>query len=309
MPAVDARNSSLRRASEWCAMNNEFVAWCRSGPIWPFETLVPRRHFARWTSSSWRAVATGLAEILRALTIRYDNLFDVSFPYSMGLHQSPDRRRPIRSGICHAHFYPPLLRSATVRKFMVGYEMLGRRNATSRRKRPRSGCARWPRRTTWTGCRSRFRCYVVRRWLPWPAHFRLGGAAEGGACPVVNPGGAKLPSRDDDPRMSGSMATPRGEEQRMQARIVTVHVPVSDVDRAKRFYTDAIGCRVVSDQQEQAGQASRRVVRLQAERRRDRVSAGQLASDHARRLPARNDVHGGGYRHGVHPGCGRRACG
>lgn len=49
----------------------------------------------------------------------------------------------------------------------------------------------------------------------------------------------------------------------MQAQIVTVHVPVSDVDRAKRFYTDAIGCRVVSDQQEQAGQASRRVVRLQ----------------------------------------------
>ena len=67
----------------------------------------------------------GLADILKRLTTRYDNLFGVSFPYSAGLHQAPTDGQPHPEWHLHMHFFPPLLRSATVRKFMVGYEMLG----------------------------------------------------------------------------------------------------------------------------------------------------------------------------------------
>ena len=65
-----------------------------------------------------------LADILKRITTRYDNLFQVSFPYSMGFHQQPTDGHAHPAWHLHAHFYPPLLRSATVRKFMVGYEML-----------------------------------------------------------------------------------------------------------------------------------------------------------------------------------------
>jgi len=68
---------------------------------------------------------TSLAEILKRLLTRYDNLFEVSFPYSMGWHGAPAGGGDIEHWQLHAHFYPPLLRSATVKKFMVGYEMLG----------------------------------------------------------------------------------------------------------------------------------------------------------------------------------------
>jgi UDPglucose--hexose-1-phosphate uridylyltransferase len=65
-----------------------------------------------------------LADILRLITARYDRLFKVSFPYSMGFHQRPTDGAPHDEWHMHLHFYPPLLRSATVRKFLVGYEML-----------------------------------------------------------------------------------------------------------------------------------------------------------------------------------------
>jgi UDPglucose--hexose-1-phosphate uridylyltransferase len=67
---------------------------------------------------------TALADILRQVTIRYDNLFRTSFPYTMGFHQRPTDGEAHPEFHLHAHFYPPLLRSATVKKFMVGYEML-----------------------------------------------------------------------------------------------------------------------------------------------------------------------------------------
>jgi UDPglucose--hexose-1-phosphate uridylyltransferase len=67
---------------------------------------------------------SGLADILKRVTSRYDNVFGVPFPYSMGFHQRPTDGQPHPEWHLHAHFYPPLLRSATVRKFMVGYEML-----------------------------------------------------------------------------------------------------------------------------------------------------------------------------------------
>jgi len=66
-----------------------------------------------------------LADILSQTTVRYDNLFKTSFPYTMGFHQRPTDGEAHPEFHLHAHFYPPLLRSATVRKFMVGYELLG----------------------------------------------------------------------------------------------------------------------------------------------------------------------------------------
>jgi len=92
--------------------------------VWPFELLLlPRRHVTRLPELA-AVERTDLAVILRRLLIRYDNLFETSFPYSMGWHGAPDGGREGDHWQVHAHFYPPLLRSATVKKFMVGYEML-----------------------------------------------------------------------------------------------------------------------------------------------------------------------------------------
>ena len=66
-----------------------------------------------------------LADILKQVTTRYDNLFETSFPYTMGFHQAPTDGEPHEEWHFHAHFYPPLLRSAMVRKYMVGFELLG----------------------------------------------------------------------------------------------------------------------------------------------------------------------------------------
>jgi UDPglucose--hexose-1-phosphate uridylyltransferase len=105
--------------------NEGFVALTPFWAVWPFETLVlPRRHFGAMDEMS-AAETRGLADILRRLTIRYDNLFEISFPYSMGFHQSPTDGVAHPEQHFHAHFYPPLLRSASVRKFMVGFELLG----------------------------------------------------------------------------------------------------------------------------------------------------------------------------------------
>ena len=92
--------------------------------VWPFETMVmPRRHVAAIDSLN-DAERDGLADILKRLTARYDRLFAAPFPYSMGFHQSPTDGQPHAEWHMHLHFFPPLLRSATVRKFLVGYEML-----------------------------------------------------------------------------------------------------------------------------------------------------------------------------------------
>lgn len=93
--------------------------------VWPFETLLlPKNHIKRLTELS-QAEVRDLAVILKKLTTKYDNLFETSFPYSMGFHAAPFNGEANDHWQLHAHFYPPLLRSATVRKFMVGYEMLG----------------------------------------------------------------------------------------------------------------------------------------------------------------------------------------
>ncbi|GLX78567.1 galactose-1-phosphate uridylyltransferase [Thalassotalea insulae] len=91
---------------------------------WPFETLLlPRFSIQRITELS-SAQRTSLADILRQITIRYDNLFNSSFPYSMGWHGAPYDNKEHPEWTLHASFLPPLLRSATVKKFMVGYEMM-----------------------------------------------------------------------------------------------------------------------------------------------------------------------------------------
>ena len=108
------------------AANDHFSAFVPFWAIWPFEILLSahRPGLTRLTELT-SAETTALAEILKLITTRYDNLFEISFPYSMGFHQAPFDGQTHPEWLLHAHFYPPLLRSATVRKFMVGYEMLG----------------------------------------------------------------------------------------------------------------------------------------------------------------------------------------
>jgi UDPglucose--hexose-1-phosphate uridylyltransferase len=104
--------------------NDHFTVIVPFWAVWPFETLlISQRHIASLPDLTSAEIA-GLADILRKLTTRYDNLFEISFPYSMGFHQAPTDDLPHPELHLHAHYYPPLLRSAAVRKFMVGYEML-----------------------------------------------------------------------------------------------------------------------------------------------------------------------------------------
>jgi len=104
--------------------NEEFVALAPYWAVWPFETLVlSRRHFSSLAGLNEKE-KNGLGDILQRLTIRYDNLFETAFPYSMGFHQQPTDQMEHPEWHFHAHYFPPLLRSATVQKFMVGYELL-----------------------------------------------------------------------------------------------------------------------------------------------------------------------------------------
>ena len=104
--------------------NEHWVVLLPYWATWPYETLLlPRRQVLRLPDLD-DSERTSLAEILKRLLTRYDNLFEVSFPYSMGWHGAPSGIGDFVHWQLHAHFYPPLLRSATVKKFMVGYEML-----------------------------------------------------------------------------------------------------------------------------------------------------------------------------------------
>jgi UDPglucose--hexose-1-phosphate uridylyltransferase len=108
----------VMRSAHWLAV---VPYWA----VWPFETLLlPLSPVARLPDLN-DAQRNDLAAALKNLTTRYDNLFQTSFPYSMGWHGAPFDSRDPSAWQLHAHFYPPLLRSATVRKFMVGFEMLG----------------------------------------------------------------------------------------------------------------------------------------------------------------------------------------
>jgi UDPglucose--hexose-1-phosphate uridylyltransferase len=104
--------------------NTHFVALVPFWAAWPYETMiVSKRHVANILEFT-EEEKQDLAKTLQELTIRYDNIFKTSFPYSAGMHQAPVNSSDQRAWHWHMHFYPPLLRSATVKKFMVGYEML-----------------------------------------------------------------------------------------------------------------------------------------------------------------------------------------
>lgn len=105
--------------------NEAFVALVPFWAVWPFEVLVcSQRHIASMNDFI-EADAGSLSEMLHRVTSTYDKVFEVPFPYSMGFHQSPTDGGAHPEWHFHAHFYPPLLRSATIRKFMVGFELLG----------------------------------------------------------------------------------------------------------------------------------------------------------------------------------------
>jgi UDPglucose--hexose-1-phosphate uridylyltransferase len=105
--------------------NQSFVALVPFWATWPFEIIVlSKRHCARFEDVN-TAEREHLAEILQVTTPRYDALFETAFPYTMGFHEQPKEPvAPTSAWHFHAHCYPPLLRSATIRKFMVGFELL-----------------------------------------------------------------------------------------------------------------------------------------------------------------------------------------
>ena len=119
-----AAERSAKSGERIVAANEHFTALVPFWAVWPFEILLLANRHTAWLTDLAAPEVTALADLLRRVTARYDNLFEVSFPYSMGFHQAPTDGPPYPAWHLHAHFYPPLLRSATVKKFMVGYEML-----------------------------------------------------------------------------------------------------------------------------------------------------------------------------------------
>jgi len=121
---ADYLNAELQKEVRVLDQNDSFAALIPFWAVWPFEAMIiskrPVQHLLQLTDDE----RTGLADMYRKLTIMYDNLFDVSFAYSSGLHQAPTDGKDYPEWHLHLHFYPPLLRSADVKKFMVGYEML-----------------------------------------------------------------------------------------------------------------------------------------------------------------------------------------
>ena len=121
---LDYLAAELEAGQRVVVENEHWVALVPYWAVWPFETIVlPRRHVLDLPELNDRE-RDELVLLLKRLLTRYDNLFETSFPYSMGWHGQPTDGGRYPHWQLHAHFYPPLLRSATVKKFMVGYEML-----------------------------------------------------------------------------------------------------------------------------------------------------------------------------------------
>jgi UDPglucose--hexose-1-phosphate uridylyltransferase len=121
---LDYAALEAERRERMVVENEHWLAVVPYWAVWPFETLLlPRRHVLHLPDLD-DAERSALAAILKRLLTRYDNLFEISFPYSMGWHGAPTDNGDYDHWQLHAHFYPPLLRSATIKKFMVGYEMM-----------------------------------------------------------------------------------------------------------------------------------------------------------------------------------------
>jgi UDPglucose--hexose-1-phosphate uridylyltransferase len=121
---LDYLAEEQKRGERIVFQNDCFTALVPFWAVWPFEILLIAHRPSAYLMELSSIEITALAEVLRQVTIRFDNLFETSFPYSMGFHQAPFDGQPHSEWLLHAHFYPPLLRSASVRKFMVGYELL-----------------------------------------------------------------------------------------------------------------------------------------------------------------------------------------
>lgn len=104
--------------------NDDFVVLIPFWAVWPFETMIMPKKAIQHINQLNKEMVKNYAEAISVLCSAYDNIFDVSFPYSSGIHQQPTDGKEYPEWHFHMHFYPPLLRSASVKKFMVGYEML-----------------------------------------------------------------------------------------------------------------------------------------------------------------------------------------
>ncbi|PID61825.1 MAG: galactose-1-phosphate uridylyltransferase [Ignavibacteriae bacterium] len=121
---IDYLEKELELDERVILTNKHWVVLVPFWATWPYETLLlPRRHITKINQITDDEKNT-LAEIMSKFLIKYDNLFETIFPYTMGWHNAPNCEGCNEHWQLHAHFYPPLLRSATVKKFMVGYEML-----------------------------------------------------------------------------------------------------------------------------------------------------------------------------------------
>ena len=105
--------------------NDTWVALVPFWAVWPFEMLLLPKQNASRVEALNESQRDGLASILKRVTNAYNDLFDTPFPYSMGLHPAPADGKEHPEWLLHLHFFPPLLRSADIRKFMVGFELLG----------------------------------------------------------------------------------------------------------------------------------------------------------------------------------------
>lgn len=114
----------LKKDSRVVCSNEHFVVLVPFWATWPFETIILCRSPKQSILDFNEEEILAFADIISKLTIRYDNLFQISFPYSAGMHQTPVNDGQHLEWQWHMHFYPPLLRSATIKKFMVGYELL-----------------------------------------------------------------------------------------------------------------------------------------------------------------------------------------
>lgn len=122
---LDYLNWELKSGERVLYENEHFCALVPHWAVWPFETMIlPRRAVSRIDELS-EEERDSWADVLQRVLVWYDNLFQTSFPYSMGIHQAPGKGTPGPGFLFHQHFFPPLLRSATVKKFQVGYEMSG----------------------------------------------------------------------------------------------------------------------------------------------------------------------------------------
>jgi len=120
---IDYLDQELTLGTRILDENEHFVSLVPYWAVWPFETMIiPKKHKRNITDLD-KLEEISFADIIKKLTTRYDNLFQTSFPYSSGIHQAPTNGKEYPEWHFHMSFYPPLLRSATVRKFMVGYEM------------------------------------------------------------------------------------------------------------------------------------------------------------------------------------------